>query len=77
MLVNLGIITGYEDGNFGGSDSLTRQQASSIFVKTLQHLDVNVNTLRQHLQMKNLLVIMLNQLLITWRVKVFNKRSKY
>lgn len=44
MLVDLGIITGYEDGNFGGSDFLTRQQASSIIVKTLQHLDVNVKT---------------------------------
>lgn len=45
-LVDLGILSGFEDGTFKGHETLTRQQASSIILKTLKYLDVDttINT---------------------------------
>lgn len=41
MLVNLGIITGYKDGTFGGENKLTRQQAVAMIVRMLEYMDVD------------------------------------
>ena len=41
MLVDLGIITGYKDGTFGGENKLTRQQAAAIIVRMLEYMDVD------------------------------------
>ena len=41
MLVDLGIITGYEDGTFGGENKLTRQQAVAMVARMLEHMGVD------------------------------------
>lgn len=41
MLVDLGIITGYKDGTFGGENKLTRQQAVAMIVRMLEYMNVD------------------------------------
>ena len=40
-LVDLGIITGYKDGTFGGENTLTRQQAAAMITRMLKYMDVD------------------------------------
>ena len=40
-LVDLGIITGYKDGTFGGENTLTRQQAAAMIARMLKYMDVD------------------------------------
>jgi len=40
-LVDLGIITGYKDGTFGGENKLTRQQSAAMIARMLEHMGVD------------------------------------
>ena len=40
-LVDLGIITGYKDGTFGGENKLTRQQSAAMIARMLEYMDVD------------------------------------
>lgn len=51
-LYEAGIVAGYSNGNFGGQDTLTREQASAIIVRALEYLGVDT-TLEQEIDFKD------------------------
>ena len=46
-MYEVGIVTGFKDGTFGGENKLTRQQAVAMIARMLKHMDVDT-TPKEH-----------------------------